>query len=123
VDARDETFDDLSIASMPRRLAVVFVCSLVLCTFTDADAAITCSGNLTHSRSDGVTLGQCDLNFISVKQMNEIEDVCGMPGTPDTPTESQCRIRAVVSPEATPAADHRQLFRVLEIWSVDKRAK
>jgi hypothetical protein len=127
VDARGEIFDDLSIASMPRRLAVVCVCSLVLGAYTDADAAstikITCSGNLTDSRSDGVTLGQCDLNFISVKQMNEIEDVCGMPGTPDTPTESQCRIRAVVSPEVTPAADHRQLFRVLEIWSVDKRAK
>jgi hypothetical protein len=96
-------------------------------TFTGANAAstikITCSGSLTDSRSDGVTLGQCDLNFLSVKQMDEIEDVCGIPGTPDTPAENQCRIRAVVSPDATPAADHRQLFRVLEIWSVDKRAK
>jgi hypothetical protein len=28
--------------------------------------------------------------------MDEIEDVCGIPGTPDTPAENQCRIRAVV---------------------------
>jgi hypothetical protein len=25
--------------------------------------------------------------------MNEVEDVCGIPGTPDTPAENQCRIR------------------------------
>jgi len=93
----------------------------------DANAAstlkITCSGNLTNSRADGVTLGQCDLNFLSVKQMDEIESVCGIPGTPDTPAENQCRIRAVVSPDATSAADHRPLYKVLEVWSVDKRTK
>jgi hypothetical protein len=128
VDVRDEltlTFGDFWIASMPRRLAMVCVCSLVLGTIADANAAstlkITCSGNLTNSRADGVTLGQCDLNFVSVKQMDEIENVCGLPGTIDTPAENQCRIRAVVSPDATPAADHRQLYRVLEVWSVDKR--
>jgi hypothetical protein len=55
--------------------------------------------------------------------MDEIESVCGIPGTPDTPAENQCRVRAVVSPDATPAADHRQLYRVLEVWSVDKRTK
>jgi hypothetical protein len=130
VDVRDEqtlTFGDFWIASMPRRLAMVCVCSLVLGTIADADAAstlkITCSGNLTNSRADGVTLGQCDLNFISVKQMSEIEDVCGLPGTTDTASENQCRIRAVVSPDAIPAADHRQIYRVLEVWSVDKRTK
>ena len=112
---------------MPRRLAIFSICSLVLGTITNADAAstlkITCSGNLTNSRADGVTLGQCDLNFVSVKQMDEIENVCGLPGTIDTPAENQCRIRAVVSPDATPAADHRQIYRVLQVWSVDKRTK
>jgi hypothetical protein len=43
----------------------------------DANAAsalkIMCSGTLTNTRADGVTLGQCDLNFISVKLMDEIE--------------------------------------------------
>jgi len=110
---------------MPRRLAIFSICSLVLGTITNADAAstlkITCSGILTNTREDGVTLGQCELNFISVKQMNEIEDVCGLPGTSDTLAENQCRIRAVVSPNATSTADHRQLYRVLEVWSVDKR--
>jgi hypothetical protein len=82
---------------------------------------MTCNGNLTNTRTDGVTLGQCDLNFISVKQMDEIESVCGLPGTVDTPAENQCRIRAVVSPDPTSAADHRKLYKVLEVWSVDKR--
>ena len=91
----------------------------------DANAAstlrITCIGELTNTHADGVTLGQCDLNFISVKQMDEIESVCGLPGTVDTPAENQCRIRAVVSPDPTSVADHRKLYRVLEVWSVDKR--
>jgi hypothetical protein len=110
---------------MSKRLTILVSSWLVLGTIADANAAstlkMTCSGNLTNTRADGVTLGQCDLNFISVKQMDEIEDVCGTPGTNVSPPENQCRIRAVVSPNSTPAADHRQLYKVLEVWSVDKR--
>src|SRR5215471_13551745 len=73
-----------------------------------------------QQRADGVTLGQCDLNFISVKQMDEIPTVCGIPGTIDTPTENQCQIRAVVSPDPITTADRRKLYKVLELWSVDK---
>ncbi|MGO8925136.1 MAG: hypothetical protein ACLQF4_19630 [Xanthobacteraceae bacterium] len=94
-------------------------------TIADANAAstvkLTCSGTLTNTRADGVTLGQCDLNFISVKQMDEIESICGIPGTIDSPAENQCRIRAVVSPDPSPTADHRKLYKVIEVWSVDKR--
>jgi hypothetical protein len=94
-------------------------------TVVDCRAAsglrLTCSGNLTNTREDGITLGQCDLNFIHVKEMDEIERICGLPGTIDTPAENQCRIRAIVSPDPSPAADHRKLYRVLEVWSVDKR--
>ena len=82
---------------------------------------MTCSGNLSNTREDGVTLGQCDLNFISVKQMDEVQTVCGIPGTVDTPAENQCRIRAVVSPDPIATADHRKLYKVHELWSVDKR--
>jgi hypothetical protein len=82
---------------------------------------LTCTGSLINTRSDGVTLGDCDLNFIAVKEMNEIEDTCGLPGTVDTPAENQCRIRAVVSPDPSSAVDHRKLYKVLEVWSVDKR--
>jgi hypothetical protein len=82
---------------------------------------MTCSGNLTNTREDGVTLGQCDLNFLPVKQMTEIEKICGIPGTVDTPAENQCRLRAVISPAPSPAADHGNLYRVLEVWWVDKR--
>jgi hypothetical protein len=93
-------------------------------TIVDANAAstlkMTCTGELTNTPTDGVTLGQCDLNFISVKQMDEIESVCGLFGTVDTPAENQCRIKAVVSPDPI-SADKRKLYKVIELWSVDKR--
>jgi hypothetical protein len=91
-------------------LSGLFVCLLVSGPIVDANAAstlkITCSGNLINTREDGVTLGQC-LNFISVKQMTEIEGTCGIPGTIDTPAENQCRIRAVVSPDPDLLQDFR----------------
>jgi len=112
---------------MSRHLAIFCICSLVLAVTAEANAAstlkLTCTGELTNTRKDGVTLGECDLSFIQVKQMNEIEDVCGIPGTVDTPAVNQCRIRAVVSPDPTSTEDHRKLYKVLEVWSVDKRAK
>jgi len=40
---------------------------------------LTCTGSLINTRSDGVTLGDCDLNFIAVKEMNEIEDTGRYP--------------------------------------------
>ena len=82
---------------------------------------MTCSGYLTNTRADGLTLGQCDLNFITVKEVTEIENVCGIPGTVDSPAESRCRIRAIVSPDPSSGANHANLHRVLEVWSVDKR--
>jgi hypothetical protein len=110
---------------MWKRFAYACVYLLISRMIVDANAAstlkITCNGNLINTREDGVTLGQCDLNFIPVKEMREIEDTCGIPATIDTPAENQCRIRAVVSPDTSLAADHRKLFRVLEVWSVDKR--
>ena len=110
---------------MPTRFAFVFIFVLVWGTILDANAAstlrMTCNGNLTNTRADGVTLGDCDLNFISVKQMTEIEDTCGIPGTVDSPSENQCRIRAVVSPDPISTANKRKLYKVLELWSVDKR--
>ena len=110
---------------MSKHLTFVCILVLVLSTIVDANAAstlkMTCNGNLTNTRADGITLGQCDLNFVSVKEMTEVENICGIPGTVDTPAENQCRIRAVVSPDPTSAADHKKLYKVLEVWSVDKR--
>ena len=88
---------------------------------TASTLKMTCGGNLTNTRADGITLGQCDLNFIPMKEMTEIENVCGIPGTIDTPAENQCRIRAAVSSDSIPAAGDRKLYKVLEVWSVDKR--
>jgi hypothetical protein len=113
------------VVAMLTRITVLCILLLVLGTIADGNAAstlrMTCSGNLTNTRADGVTLGQCDLNFLPVKAMTEIENVCGIPGTVDSPAENQCRIRAVVSPDPSSAAEHRKLYKVLEIWSVDKR--
>jgi hypothetical protein len=110
---------------MAKCLTFFCIISLGLGTIIDGNAAstlkMTCSGNLTNTSADGVTLGNCDLNFIPVKQMTEIEDTCGIPGTVDTPAENQCRIRAVVSPDPIPAGDHRKLYKVLEVWGVDKK--
>jgi hypothetical protein len=110
---------------MPKRLTFVCILVLVLGMIVDAYAAstlkVTCTGELTNTPTDGVTLGQCDLNFTSVKQMDEIRNVCGLPGTVDTPAENQCRIKAVVSPDPISTADKRKLYKVLELWSVDKR--
>jgi len=82
---------------------------------------LACTGDLTNTREDGVTLGECDLNFLSLRQMTEIENVCGIAGTADSPAENQCRIRAVVSPDPSRAADHRKLYKVLDVLTVDKR--
>jgi hypothetical protein len=110
---------------MSKRLTSLSTLSLVLGAIANGNAAsapkITCSGNLTNTRENGVTLGQCDLNFISVKQMTEIVNVCGLPGTVDSPAENQCRIKGVVSPDPISTADKRKLYKVLELWSVDKR--
>jgi hypothetical protein len=110
---------------MSKHLTFVCILVLILGAVVDANAASTlrmmCTGELTNTPTDGVTLGNCDLNFISVKQMDEIEHVCGLFGTVDTPAENQCRIRAVVSPDTISTADHRKLYKVLELWSVDKR--
>jgi hypothetical protein len=113
------------LVAMPQCRTFVCIGVLFLGTIVDGNAAstlkMTCNGNLSNTRADGVTLGQCDLNFISVKEMTEIANVCGLPGTVDSPAENQCRIRAVVSPDPISAADHRKLYKVLEVWSVDKR--
>jgi hypothetical protein len=112
-------------SQISKRLAFICIFSLVLGAIADANAAsapkVTCSGNLTNTRENGVTLGNCDLNFITVKEMTEIEDTCGIPGTIDSPAENQCRIRAIVSPDPIPTADHTKLYKVIEVWSVDKR--
>ncbi len=94
---------------MPKRFPFVCIFVLGLGTIVDANAAstlkVTCTGNLTNTRTDGITLGNCDLNFISVKQMDEIERVCGLFGTVDTPAENQCRIKSLVSPDQISTTD------------------
>ena len=117
---------DMSTIEMTRQMVIAIATMLVIGgAIAESRAAsglrLTCSGNLTNTREDGLTVGQCDLNFLSVTDVNSIEDVCGIPGTIDTPAESKCRIKATVSPQTTRAADHRELYRVLDVITVDKR--
>jgi hypothetical protein len=71
------------VVATAKRFTFTFIFVLGLVAIVDANAAstlrMTCSGKLINTRADGVTLGDCDLNFISVKQMDEIEHVCGIP--------------------------------------------
>ena len=84
------------VAISKRAAFIIGIFLLCVGRISDGNAAstlkMTCSGNLTNTREDGVTLGQCDLNFISVKEMDEVEKTCGIPGTIDTPAENKCRI-------------------------------
>jgi hypothetical protein len=74
---------------MSKGFTSLCILSLVLGAIADGNTAstikMTCSGNLTTTQADGDTLGQCDLNFITVKEMTEIENVCGIPASVDTP--------------------------------------
>jgi hypothetical protein len=60
------------LVAMPQCRTFVCIGVLFLGTIVDGNAAstlkMTCNGNLSNTRADGVTLGQCDLNFISVKR-------------------------------------------------------
>jgi hypothetical protein len=111
--------------AMSKRIQSLCAVTLALGGIADANAAsapkMICTGSLTNTREDGVTLGDCDLNFITMKEKTEVENVCGIPGTIDTPAENQCRIRAVVSSDQIRTASHKKLYKVIEVWSVDKR--
>ena len=107
---------------MAKRLAIIGIFSLAVGMIVDARTAwgfqLTCSGYLTNTREVGVTLDKCDLNFISVKEMNSVEYICGTPGTIDTPADTKCRIRAIVSPSPE---NHGKRYKVLEVLTIDKR--
>jgi hypothetical protein len=108
---------------MSKRFAILYTLSLVLSMMVDEGMAwgfqMTCTDYLMNTPEMGDTIGKCDLNFISVREMNSIEDTCGIPGTADTPADNKCRIRAIVSPSPE---DHG-LYKVIEVLTIDRRAK
>jgi hypothetical protein len=107
---------------MLKRFASVCILSLIFGPIVDASTAwsfqLTCAGRLTIMREAGLELGQCDLNLLSAKEVNEIEDICGTPGTIDAPADTECRISAIVSPSPEGDSD---LYKVLKVLTVDKR--
>ena len=93
------------VVAMLTRITVLCILLLILGTIADGNAAstlrMTCSGNLTNTRADGVTLGQCDLNFLPVKAMTEIENVCGIPGKYFFPSSINSSANAVLPTNET----------------------
>jgi hypothetical protein len=58
------------------------------------DVERTCAGEFTDMRVIGLTLGDCDLSYISDKDLNKVKDVCGEPWTVDASTSTpRCSIR------------------------------
>jgi hypothetical protein len=109
---------------MLKRLTIFCFCSLVFGAIVDASTAwafqMTCAGELTITRETGLTLGKCDLESLSVKEVDSIENICGTPGTIDTPADTKCKIRAIVSP--SPENDSG-LYKIQEVLTIDKRDK
>jgi hypothetical protein len=55
---------------------------------------LACQGEWTDMRRIGLTIGDCDLNYISDKDRTKIEQVCGKPWTPDRKGEAPlCALR------------------------------
>lgn len=55
----------------------------------------------------GITLGDCDLNSMTAKDLKRITDVCGEPGGTNDAKETHCRISAIVSPhKSIPSENH-----------------
>ena len=65
------------------------------------DIERTCKGEFTDMRRIGLTLGDCDLNSISPKELEYIERVCGAPGTIDSDSKPpKCAITVIATPSA-----------------------
>jgi hypothetical protein len=69
-----------------------------------------CSGQFTDMRVIGLTLGDCDLNSISDKEINFIKRMCGEPWNPSDNSNraaSKCKIRVIASPtKSIPPENH-----------------
>jgi hypothetical protein len=86
----------------------------------------TCMGEFTDMRVIGLTLGDCDLNSISDKEVSYIKRICGEPWTPsDVKKAPKCTIRVIASPtKSIPTQNHEYgapLYHVRRILVTEKK--
>jgi Bacterial SH3 domain len=82
------------------KLIVIALFAMFVATGSAHARVMTCSGDWVDMRAIGLNVGDCDLNSISVKELEKIKDICGEPWNPyDQENEgAQCRIKALVVP-------------------------
>jgi hypothetical protein len=86
----------------------------------------SCTGEFTDMRVIGLTLGDCDLNSISDKEVSYIKSVCGEPWTPgDDKAAPKCKISVLASPtKSIPPERHgygAPLYHVRKVVVTEKR--
>jgi hypothetical protein len=77
-------------------------CTVVMLIATSAahaqDAERTCTGEFTDMRVIGITLGDCDLNNVSDRELEYVKSLCGEPWTPDSDGKApKCTLRVIAS--------------------------
>ena len=106
-------------------LAQITVGSFLFMTGVNSGAERTCAGEFTDMRVIGITIGNCDLNSISEKDLKGITDICGQPGSIDDNEKTKCRVRALVSAQkSTPSGNHgyrASVYIVRKILQVYKK--
>lgn len=71
---------------MITRIIAAAVLLLSIGTAHAGERQAMCSGEFTDMRVIGLTLGDCDLNAISEKELSYVKSVCGEPWTPSDST-------------------------------------
>jgi hypothetical protein len=84
---------------MPSMPAVLLSAAIGLIAVSGAHAqsARTCSGEFSVLQAIGITLGDCDLNNISLADLHRVIDLCGAPSTMESETITQCSIKVIAS--------------------------
>jgi hypothetical protein len=103
------------------KAAIIAGCAALFLATVTAHAAsrtMICSGEWVDMRGSGLSIGECDINYISPKELRRIENICGEPGNPYTHENEgvQCRIRALVTPYVNPRG--AGVFKVLKVLRV-----
>jgi hypothetical protein len=82
-----------------RAAATCIVVMLIVTSAAQAqDAERTCTGQFTDMRVIGLTLGDCDLNNVSDRELEYVKSLCGEPWTPDSDGKAaKCTLRVIAS--------------------------
>jgi hypothetical protein len=79
-----------------------------------------CEGLWSDTRGAGMMIDDCDLNFISDKDLEWIKLGCGEPGNISSDEQSSCAIRALIVPSTNRrGAKVRKVLKVLNVIGTD----